>query len=361
LSYFGGKLKLFLSGELRHIVAQTQPYERLFLNRLRDDAGWWIAASAATGLAAGVSLARGLDVWTGTVLVICVLQYVLIAFLLIDRASRRREDLEVRDQRQELAHLSRVATLGELSGALAHELNQPLTAILSNAQAAQRFLRKKPLDEKELGATLSDIVEADKRAVGLIGRVRTLLKKEDADFRPLNLNDVVKETIHLAHSEFLERRVSVDPGWAREMPAIIGDRVQLQQVFLNLLLNACDAMEGNDPGDRVLAIKTFVDPGGFVRVEVTDRGVGIPPQHLDRVFEPFFSSKDQGLGLGLAISRSIVTSHGGRLSVANNAERGATFFVRLPVPARQSGWARPAESVSVGTRSHSDPVARRVQ
>jgi two-component system sensor kinase FixL len=343
-------------------VTKPQAYARFSFDTYRADAGWWIASSVATGLALGVSLALGLEGWTATILVICVLQYALIVLLLIDRARRRHDDLELHSQRQELAHLSRVATLAELSGALAHELNQPLTAILSNAQAAQRFLRKKPLDEKELGDTLSDIVEADRRAVGLIGRVRAMLKKEDADFRLLNVNDVMKETIDLAHSEFLTRRVSVDARWAKDLPAIHGDRVQLQQVFLNLLLNGCDAMEGNDPEDRMLAIRTFADPNEFVRVEVIDRGAGIPPQHLDRVFEPFFSSKEQGLGLGLAISRSIVTSHGGRLSVANNAGRGSTFFVRLPVAGRQAGRGTQLPDIaSIGTRSHSGALARRVR
>jgi C4-dicarboxylate-specific signal transduction histidine kinase len=343
-------------------VEQPQRHQPFSFDLYRDDAGWWIASSVGTGLALGVWLARGLDAWTTTIVVVCVLQYVLVALLLMDRANRRRDERELHDQRQELAHLSRVATLGELSGALAHELNQPLTAILSNAQAAQHFLRKKPLDEKELGDTLSDIVEADRRAVGLIGRVRTMLKKEDADFRLLNINDVMKETIDLAHSEFLTRRVSVDARWAKDMPAIQGDRVQLQQVFLNLLLNGCDAMEGNHPEERVLTVKTLADSSEFVRVEVIDRGVGIPPQHLEQVFEPFFSSKEQGLGLGLAISRSIVTSHGGRLSVANNTGRGSTFFVRLPVADRQSRRGRPAAEVAaIGTRSHSDTLARRVR
>jgi two-component system, LuxR family, sensor kinase FixL len=277
---------------------------------------------------------------TLTLIVIALLEAVVIAILVRRRAHNDGDKREVHQQRHELAHLSRVATVGELSGALAHELNQPLTAILSNAQAAQRFLTAEPIDVPELRAILSDIVDADKRAAAVIDRVRTLLKKQETQFAVLNVNDVVKETIELAHSEFVTRRVSIVSRWTSEQPSILGDRVQLQQVMLNLMLNACDAMSGMPFDDRRLFISTVVDPGGFVRIEVADRGTGIPDADIDRVFEPFFSSKREGLGLGLAICRSIITAHGGRLWASNNADQGATFFIRLPIDAWLPGVSR---------------------
>jgi C4-dicarboxylate-specific signal transduction histidine kinase len=270
--------------------------------------------------------------WPVLALIVLVLiQAMVIAVLMRRRARQGGDARAVREQRRELAHLSRVATVGELSGALAHELNQPLAAILSNAQAAQRFLGSEPIDVTELRAILSDIVDADKRAAAVIDRVRTLLRKQESPFVVLNVNEVVKETIDLAHSEFVTRRVSIVSRWTADQPSVLGDRVQLQQVLLNLMLNACDAMNSVPFDDRILLITTAVDPGGFVRIDVADRGTGIPAADIDRVFEPFFSSKGQGLGLGLSICRSIITAHAGRLWAANNAERGATFFIRLPI------------------------------
>ena len=254
-----------------------------------------------------------------------------IAYLVWRQRWQAGERRQAREQRRELAHLGRVATVGELAGALAHELNQPLTAILSNAQAAQRFLDRTPIDVEELQAILADIVDADHRAAAVIDRVRTLLKKQETPFVRLNVNEVIKESIDLAHSEFVTRRVSIVNRSSADQFAVLGDRVQLQQVMLNLMLNACDAMSDTALDERRLFINATPDPDDHVRIGVSDRGTGIPAQNIDRVFEAFFSSKGQGLGLGLPICRTIVTAHGGRLWASNNADRGATFFVRLPI------------------------------
>jgi two-component system, LuxR family, sensor kinase FixL len=250
-----------------------------------------------------------------------------------DITERRRVERETAHQRDELAHLSRVAMLGELSGSLAHELNQPLTAILSNAQAAQRFLAHDPPRVDKLAEILADIVKSDHRAGAVIQRLRSLLRKEEAQRSPLDINDVVGESLRLMRSDLLNRNVTIRTDLAEALPAVSGDRNQLQQVLLNLVMNACDAMDG-DHADRRLLVRTQTTANGSVEICVADRGAGIPSANLERIFEPFVTTKSQGLGLGLAICRSIMEAHGGRLWATNNADRGATLHCELPVAGR---------------------------
>jgi PAS domain S-box-containing protein len=252
-----------------------------------------------------------------------------------DITARKEAELEADAQRRQLAHLSRVATLGELSGALAHELSQPLTAVLTNAQAARRFLERHPLDVEQLRAALDDIIRNDKRAGTVIDRLRALLRKEETARQPVDIGDVVREVIDLAYGELMSRRVIVKSVLSPTIPAVLGDRVQLQQVVLNLVLNACDAMNNTQATKRHLRLSTRVDDG-FVELAVSDRGSGIPDGQLERVFEPFVTFREHGLGLGLAISRSIVTAHGGSIRAENNADGGATFRCLLPVAAAGS-------------------------
>ena len=247
-----------------------------------------------------------------------------------DITDRKRAELDAAAQRQELAHLNRVLILGELSGALAHELSQPLAAILTNAQAARRLLEHRPVDLPELLATLDDVIRNDKRAGEVIHRLRALLKKGDSYLLPLNLNEVTREVLDLTHSDLLLRRMSVTTRLASGIPPVLGDRVQLQQVILNLVLNACDAMTDIDPAERRLTLTTAADDE-FVQVSVCDRGLGIPDEQLGAVFEPFVTYREHGLGLGLAISRSIVLAHRGRILAENNADRGATFRCFIPI------------------------------
>lgn len=253
--------------------------------------------------------------------------FVLVS--VVDITERRNVERATARQRDEFAHLSRVAMLGELSGSLAHELNQPLTAILSNAQAAQRFLAQSPPRIDKLAEILADIVKSDHRAGAVIQRLRSLLRKEDSQRHPLDLNEVVVESLHLMRSDLLSRQVVVSTDLADALPAVNGDRNQLQQVLLNIVINGCDAMDGQTV-ERRLLVRTQETVHGNVEVSVVDRGAGIPSSNLERIFEPFVTSKATGMGLGLAICRSIVEAHGGRLWATNNADAGATLHCELP-------------------------------
>jgi C4-dicarboxylate-specific signal transduction histidine kinase len=247
----------------------------------------------------------------------------------MDITPAKESELQLQEQRAELTHLSRVAVMGELTGALAHELNQPLTAILSNAQAAQRFLAQNPTSLSEIHEILNDIVAEDRRAGEVIRRLRALLKRGETQLLPLDLNEVAGEVIELAHADCVSRGVAIECELEATLPAVRGDRVQLQQVLMNLIVNACDAMSGCRRSDRrlILATKTVDDTA---QVSVTDCGQGIPANQMDRLFDPFFTTKGQGLGLGLTICRSIVAAHGGKLWAENNRTGGATFCVSLP-------------------------------
>jgi two-component system, LuxR family, sensor kinase FixL len=253
--------------------------------------------------------------------------FVLVS--VVDVSERKKVEQATARQRDELAHLSRVAMLGELSGSLAHELNQPLTAILSNAQAAQRFLAQSPPRIDKLAEILADIVKSDHRAEAVIQRLRSMLRKEDSQRHPLDINEVVQESMRLMGSDLLSRHVVASTDLAEALPAVSGDRNQLQQVLLNFVINGCDAMDGKEV-DRQLLVRTHATAQGNVEVCVTDRGAGIPTENIERIFEPFMTSKATGMGLGLAICRSIVEAHGGRLWATNNPDSGATLHCELP-------------------------------
>jgi len=244
--------------------------------------------------------------------------------------ERKEAELEIERQHNELAHLSRVTILGTLSGALAHELNQPLTAILSNAQAAQRFLARESVNLNEVRDILKDIVEDDRRASEVIQRLHLLLRKGETQNQPLDLNEVVQDTLRLVHSDLVNNRLTAHSELAPELPAISGDRVQLQQVLLNLVMNACTAMADSPPAERSLVVRTAILQGRTVCVSIRDQGTGIPPEDLERIFEPFFTTRAQGLGFGLTICRAIVRAHGGKLWAENNREGGASFHFSLP-------------------------------
>jgi signal transduction histidine kinase len=263
-------------------------------------------------------------------IVVCGIQAVLIVALLVQRAQRRRAELAAQLRQQELTHMSRVATLGELTGTLAHELQQPLAAILLNAQIAQRQLSMDPPNRAEIRDTLGDIVRADESAAGVIQRVRGALRKKDAQRQPLSVNDVVADTLSLAASELATRRVSVATALSPALPEVFGDRVELQHVMLNLILNACDAESELPPARRVIRIETARGEHE-VRVSVTDDGVGIAADYIERIFEPFVTSKQHGLGLGLSICRTIILAHQGRIWAESSPGSGTTVSFCLPM------------------------------
>ena len=252
-------------------------------------------------------------------------------FLIVmrDVTDRHRAEIELSTQRAELAHLSRVALLGELSAAFAHELNQPLAAIMANARAGQRLMVREPPDLTEVSSILEDIVSDDRRAGQVISRLQALLRRGELQLQPLDINDLVREVVQLIHSELIRREVLVQTKLADELPRVPADRVQVQQVLMNLLVNACDAMGEQPREERIVTIITGETLGKEVKVSVMDQGLGLPIGKEEQVVEPFYTSKSHGLGLGLSICRTIVTAHGGALWGVNNPDRGATFHLVL--------------------------------
>jgi PAS domain S-box-containing protein len=259
----------------------------------------------------------------------------------MDVTERKRAEARAVRERNELAHLSRVTMLGELSGSLAHELNQPLTSILSNAQAAQRMLAGAGAgadgDLQEVREILADIVSEDKRAGEVIQRLRQLLRKGDPVQQELDLNELVRDVLKIVRSDLVHHGVDVETRLAPSLPPVTGDRVQLEQVLLNLIVNGCDAMSENRKLDRRLVVSSEARENDGVCVCVADQGSGIPAGRANRIFEPFYTTKANGMGLGLTICRSIVAAHGGSLRASNNdAGPGASFHISLP---KSSGGA----------------------
>jgi C4-dicarboxylate-specific signal transduction histidine kinase len=255
----------------------------------------------------------------------------LLAGTVIDVTERHKAQVQSEQQRQQLIHLTRVAVLGELSGALAHELNQPLTAILSNAQTAQRLLARASSDPAELQEILADIVQDDHRAGAVLSKLRTLIRKEEIRYAELDLNQIVDEVLNLVHSDLIERRIHVETDLHDGLPSVRGDRVQIQQVLINLVRNACDAMTAAPDRPHRLFLATNRHGNDGLAVTVADNGGGVPTDLRDRLFEPFVTTKSQGLGLGLTISRSILSAHGGKIWCENNPAGGAVFAFSLPL------------------------------
>jgi C4-dicarboxylate-specific signal transduction histidine kinase len=249
----------------------------------------------------------------------------------VDMTAQKAAEVEAAVQRREVAHLTRVSVLGELSGAIAHEINQPLTAILFNAQAALHLLSREQPDIEEARNALQDIVHEDNRAGQVIQRLRTLLKKGEPTREPIELNELVTETVALLNSELIGRGVSIQIVPATRLPVTSGDPVQLQQVLINLIVNAIDAMATTPAAQRLITVITRTTRNGGVEVVVKDRGTGVDTAEQGKVFEPFFTTKQNGLGLGLAICSTIVESHGGALSLTNSAGGGAEASFSLPL------------------------------
>ncbi len=249
--------------------------------------------------------------------------------LIVDITERKRAEEALRKVQAELAHVTRVVTLGELTGSIAHEINQPLGAVVNNASACLRWLTAKNLEEARQSAV--QVIADAHRAGEIIGRIRTLVKKVPPRMDWLDIDETVREVIVLARSEVQANRVSLETQLAGGLPPIWGDRIQLQQVMLNLLINAIEAMSRVNEGPRELWVSTEKGNSADVVITVRDSGPGVDPQSRDRLFDAFYTTKAEGLGMGLAISRSIVESHGGRLWATANVPHGAVFQFTVPM------------------------------
>jgi signal transduction histidine kinase len=248
-----------------------------------------------------------------------------------DRVRADDAERALQDARMELAHVTRVINLGELTASIAHEINQPLSAVIMNAGTALRWLNAEPPNLSEVRQVLAAIIRDGRRASDVIGRIRALAKKDPVLMDTFDVNDAIREVIALTNGEINRNRVTLNVKLSDEMPAILGDKVQLQQVILNLILNAIEAM--CDGESRELVIETRQDDERKVRVLVRDSGAGLDPATVDRVFAPFFSTKPGGMGIGLSICRSIIEAHHGRIWARANDQRGATFEFALPIAA----------------------------
>ncbi len=259
----------------------------------------------------------------------------------------RESEGALREAQGQLSHANRVATMGQLTASIAHEVNQPIAASVTNAQAALRWLGTNPPNLEEVREALDRIVDNAKRAGDVIGRIRGLVKKEPPRKEQFDLNEAIRHVIALTRSEVLRQGVSLQTEFATSLPSVEGDRVQLQQVILNLIMNAIEAMSGISEGERELLISTETEASGGVDVRVQDSGPGLDPQSIDRLFEAFYTTKPSGMGMGLGICRSIVEAHGGRLWVSANEPRGAVFQFTLPPERDETAGAEHTDQMAV--------------
>jgi len=252
-----------------------------------------------------------------------------------DITERKLAEEELRQLGEELAQAGRVLALGELSTSIAHELNQPLAAMLSNAQAARRFLDRDPPELAEVRLALEDIERDDRHAGRIIQRLRAFINRAEIRRDPVDLNEIGREVLRLVRAEAASRGVMTISRFTFSKPTVRGDRVALQQVLLNLVLNALDAAQQSPPGERQVTVSSRREDSGAIAITVTDTGPGVDPQQLGRLFEPFFTTKVGGIGLGLSLSRSLVEAHGGEVWAERNPNGGMTFGFRIPVAARE--------------------------
>jgi NO-binding membrane sensor protein with MHYT domain len=267
---------------------------------------------------------------TTLALAVAGITFVILAVAsIVSLSERKRAEEALRSARAELAHINRVTTMGELTASLAHEVTQPIAAAATNAEACLRWLTGDHPNLEEARASALSIVKDAKRAAEIISRIRQLFQKSPPQRESVDVNEIIREMIVLLRSEVTRHSISVRAELAADLPPVMGDRVQLQQVMMNLITNSIDAMKDVD-GPRELAIKSQRAEHEQVMVCVSDTGAGLPPQQADQIFSAFFTTKPHGTGMGLSISRSIVESHSGRLWAADNSSRGASFHIILP-------------------------------
>jgi C4-dicarboxylate-specific signal transduction histidine kinase len=248
-----------------------------------------------------------------------------------DLTDYMRASEALREVQTELAHVNRVTTMGQLAASIAHEVSQPIAATVINADAAMRWLGRQPPELEEVRQAIDQVIKDGHRAGEVIGRIRALIKKVPPRHDRLDINEAILDVVGLTRSELLRKGASLHTGLAKGLPLIRGDRIQLQQVILNLIMNAVEAMSDAGEGPRELLISTAADKSNGVRVEMRDSGPGLSAESLARVFDPFYSTKPDGMGMGLSICRSIIEEHGGRVWVMANVPRGAVFHFTLPV------------------------------
>ena len=248
----------------------------------------------------------------------------------LDVTERRTAEAQAAKLRDELAHLARVSILEALAGSLAHELKQPLTAVMAHAETALLLLSVHPPRLQDMRDVLNDVLRDTKRAGDVVRRLRTLLKKSEAQHEPLDVNCIITDVVKLVEGNSIGRRIVLTPELAAVVEPVLGDRTQIQQVVINLLINAFDAVQALDPPNRHVRLRTFCLDGHAV-IEVVDYGPGLSDEALARIFEPFYTTKQEGLGLGLSICKTIVEAHGGAIEVRRNPLSGMTFAARLPL------------------------------
>jgi PAS domain S-box-containing protein len=304
---------------IQHALINGGDYESEFRVILADGSVRWIAARGRSLTHSGVEAPTR------------------ILGIAMDVTRQKQAASEAQQQLEELAHLSRVSTLSALSGSLAHELNQPLTSILGNTSAGQSIARQQTPDLSELRAIFADVESAACRAGDIIEHMRRLLRRGEVALQPVDMKESLDELLRLMRTDFIARGVSVVDLSTHELPRVMADRVQLQQILLNLIKNGCEAMQANAPDDRKLVLTTSVEQGQL-RIGVLDCGVGLPDD-LETIFKPFHSTKAAGLGMGLSICRALVNAHRGKLWAERRAGRGAAFYVALPIAEVKS--ARP--------------------
>ena len=318
----GSQIDLFDARQLRRWGLDEKRLPPGSVIRYRDPSAWelyrWYIVSA---------------------IALLLIQSALISGLLLARTRRHQAEEETRRQREELAHVLRVSTMGELTASLAHEISQPLSAISLNAQAVQQLLGRGPAEAQEVGEALDDIVSEVRRAGQIIERVRVLFRKQHLEPVAVDINALIEDVVRLLHHTLLSRRIDMRLALGQGMSPVLGDPVQLEQVVLNVVVNACDAIAVIDDGPRVITILSSQPEPARLSIEVVDTGVGVKEADLERIFEHFVTTKPRGLGMGLAISCSIIKAHGGRMWATRNPHRGLTMHIELPSASRAEGEA----------------------
>jgi len=246
-----------------------------------------------------------------------------------DITRRKRAEQALQESQAALTRVARIATMGELTASIAHEINQPLASVATNASASLHWLAVQPPNLDEARQAMTSAMQEANRASNVIGRIRHLLKKASPELRPLDLNELIQEVLVLTHNQVLAGGVALRTELASDLPTVLGDRIQLQQVMLNLIMNAVEAMSLNSDRPRSLGIASARHTEG-VLIQVSDSGQGLDPEQLPLIFDSFYTTKPDGIGMGLSISRSIVEAHGGRLWATPDSPHGAVFQLTLP-------------------------------